>query len=147
MPPPAADDQAGTACRPSRRPVDWHWATPQAQRILADGHLGEILRFHRAIHSLSQAQLAGILGYDKTYISALETGKRALDDVGSCAGCAPCYMSRRTFSASPTRPTAITVPCFSSANPRSGWPKSPASPVTLPKRSPNCGRWIWLVPS
>ena len=55
MPPPAADDQAGTACRPSRRPVDWHWATPQAQRILADGHLGEILRFHRSIHSLSQA--------------------------------------------------------------------------------------------
>jgi len=83
MPPPAADDHAGTACRPSRRPVDWHWATPQAQRILADGHLGEILRFHRTIHSLSQAQLAGILGYDKTYISALETGKRALDDVGS----------------------------------------------------------------
>jgi transcriptional regulator with XRE-family HTH domain len=83
MPPPAADDQAGTACRPSRRPVDWHWATPQAQRILADGHLGEILRFHRSIHSLSQAQLADILGYDKTYISALETGKRALDDVGS----------------------------------------------------------------
>ena len=83
MPPPAADDQAGTACRPSRRPVDWHWATPQAQRILADGHLGEILRFHRTIHSMSQAQLAGVLGYDKTYISALETGKRALDDVGS----------------------------------------------------------------
>ena len=83
MPPPATDDQAGTACRPSRRPVDWHWATPQAQRILADGHLGEILRFHRTIHSLSQAQLADILGYDKTYISALETGKRALDDVGS----------------------------------------------------------------
>jgi hypothetical protein len=37
MPPPTADDQAGTACRPSRRSVDWHWATPRAQRILADG--------------------------------------------------------------------------------------------------------------
>jgi transcriptional regulator with XRE-family HTH domain len=41
------------------------------------------MRFHRTIHSLNQTQLAHTLGYDKTYISALETGRRSLDDVGS----------------------------------------------------------------
>lgn len=68
---------------PVARQADWHWATPQAQHILTAGELGAILRFYRTIHGLNQAQLGSILGYDKTYISALEVGKRALDDIGS----------------------------------------------------------------
>ncbi|MGW4200381.1 hypothetical protein [Streptomyces sp. NPDC004726] len=40
-------------------------------------------RFYRSVHRLNQTQLGSLLGYDKTYISAVETGKRSLDDVGS----------------------------------------------------------------
>ncbi|MGW6455496.1 hypothetical protein ACWF94_06130 [Streptomyces sp. NPDC055078] len=63
--------------------AEWHWATPQAQLVLAAGDLGGILRFYRSVHRLNQTQLGSLLGYDKTYISAVEIGKRGLDDVGS----------------------------------------------------------------
>ncbi|WP_230396217.1 helix-turn-helix transcriptional regulator [Streptomyces blattellae] len=69
--------------RPSARHAQWHWATPQAQLVLAAGDLAGILRFYRRVHGLNQTALAELLGYDKTYISALELGKRALDDIGS----------------------------------------------------------------
>ncbi|WP_063804194.1 helix-turn-helix domain-containing protein [Streptomyces roseifaciens] len=71
------------APRPAARHVVWHWATPQAEAVLATRDLGTILRFHRAVHRLNQTELGEILGYDKTYVSALELGKRSLDDVGS----------------------------------------------------------------
>ncbi|MGW3118534.1 helix-turn-helix domain-containing protein [Streptomyces sp. NPDC001107] len=61
----------------------WHWATPQAEMILATRDLGAILRFHRAVHGMNQTELGQLLGYDKTYISHLELGKRRLDDLGS----------------------------------------------------------------
>ncbi|UFR03668.1 helix-turn-helix transcriptional regulator [Streptomyces sp. Go40/10] len=69
--------------RPSARHAQWHWATPQAQLVLATGDLADILRFYRRVHSLNQTALGELLGYDKTYISALELGKRSLDDVPS----------------------------------------------------------------
>ncbi|WP_414167204.1 helix-turn-helix domain-containing protein [Streptoverticillium reticulum] len=69
------------APRPSAHHVVWHWATPQAEAVLATRDLGTILRFHRAVHRLNQTQLGEALGYDKTYVSALELGKRSLDDV------------------------------------------------------------------
>ncbi|MEU1355315.1 helix-turn-helix domain-containing protein [Streptomyces cinnamoneus] len=68
----------------------WHWATPQAEAVLATRDLGVILRFQRAVHRLSQTELGEILGYDKTYVSALELGKRSLDDVGSRRRVAEC---------------------------------------------------------
>ncbi|HLX50189.1 MAG TPA: XRE family transcriptional regulator [Streptosporangiaceae bacterium] len=82
---PADNNEAGNALstKPSVRRVDWHWATPRAQVILTAGDLGSILRFYRTINGLNQTQLGSILGYDKTYISALEVGRRTLDDVGS----------------------------------------------------------------
>lgn len=61
----------------------WRWATPQAETVLARRDLGAILRFHRHVHGQNQTALGDQLGYDKTYISALETGKRTIDDVGS----------------------------------------------------------------
>ncbi|MEU1273499.1 helix-turn-helix domain-containing protein [Streptomyces sp. NPDC005799] len=61
----------------------WHWATPQAEAILATRDLGAILRFHRAVHGMNQSELGQLLGYDKTYISLLELGKRTLEDVSS----------------------------------------------------------------
>ncbi|MGK5544266.1 helix-turn-helix domain-containing protein [Streptomyces sp. URMC 127] len=69
--------------RPAAPHVVWHWATPQAEAVLASRDLGTILRFHRAVHRLNQTELGETLGYDKTYVSALELGKRSLDDVGS----------------------------------------------------------------
>ncbi|MCX5327838.1 helix-turn-helix domain-containing protein [Streptomyces sp. NBC_00140] len=63
--------------------VLWHWATPQAERVLATRDFGAILRFHRAVHGLNQTELGRLLGYDKTYVSLLELGKRKLDDVGA----------------------------------------------------------------
>jgi transcriptional regulator with XRE-family HTH domain len=51
--------------------------------VLATGDLGKILRFHREVHGMNQTVLGQFLGYDKTYISLLELGKRTLDDVGS----------------------------------------------------------------
>ncbi|MFD8967356.1 helix-turn-helix domain-containing protein [Streptomyces sp. NPDC059568] len=69
--------------RPSAAHVLWHWTTPQAQLLLAAGELGAILRFYRSVHGLNQTQLGSLLGYDKTYISLLEMGKRGLDDIGS----------------------------------------------------------------
>ncbi|MEU7723627.1 helix-turn-helix domain-containing protein [Streptomyces tibetensis] len=71
------------AIRPSARHAQWHWATPQAEVMLGAGDLAGILRFYRRVHGLNQTELGELLGYDKTYISALELGKRSLDDVGS----------------------------------------------------------------
>lgn len=61
----------------------WHWATPQAEAVLATRDLGAILRFHRAVHGMNQSELGQLLGYDKTYISLLELGKRSLEDIAS----------------------------------------------------------------
>ncbi|MGW2325278.1 helix-turn-helix domain-containing protein [Streptomyces sp. NPDC001700] len=63
--------------------AQWHWATPQAESVLAGGDLGALLRFHRQIHGLSQTALGNLLGYDKTYISMVENGRRTIDDVPS----------------------------------------------------------------
>lgn len=70
------------ALRRSQHTV-WHWATPQAEAVLASRDIGAILRFHRAVHGMNQSELGRLLGYDKTYISLLELGKRSLDDIGS----------------------------------------------------------------
>ncbi|MEV5873698.1 helix-turn-helix transcriptional regulator [Streptomyces sp. NPDC052101] len=45
--------------------------------------MAAIMRFYRRVHGLNQTALGELLGYDKTYISALELGKRSLDDIGS----------------------------------------------------------------
>ncbi|MFD9483635.1 helix-turn-helix domain-containing protein [Streptomyces sp. NPDC059991] len=69
--------------RPVARHAAWRWATAQAQLVLNNGDLGEILRFYRRVNALTQTDLGILLGYDKTYVSALELGKRRIDDVGS----------------------------------------------------------------
>lgn len=68
---------------PARRlaPAVWLWASPQAGPALATRDLGTILRVYRRINRLSQERLAVLLGFDKTYISMIETGRRAISDV------------------------------------------------------------------
>ncbi|MFC0844660.1 helix-turn-helix domain-containing protein [Streptomyces noboritoensis] len=71
------------ALRPSSRFAAWHWATGQAQQVFATGDLGKILRLFRTVHGINQTELGQLLGYDKTHISAIELGKRSVEDVGS----------------------------------------------------------------
>ncbi|MDQ3152984.1 MAG: helix-turn-helix domain-containing protein [Actinomycetota bacterium] len=59
----------------------WLWASPQAGPALASRDLGRILRVYRRINGLSQHKLAELLGFDKTYISMIETGRRTISDV------------------------------------------------------------------
>jgi transcriptional regulator with XRE-family HTH domain len=62
-------------------PNAWTWADPSAAAALRSGDLGTILRTYRRVHALTQEQLAARLGYDKTYISMIETGRRRIRDV------------------------------------------------------------------
>ncbi|MGP3684466.1 hypothetical protein ACTVZO_07095 [Streptomyces sp. IBSNAI002] len=75
--------KTGKPPRRSPRLVSWQWATPEAQAILATRNLSAILKYYRRVHGDSQTQTGELLGYDKTYVSALELGKRHLNDVGS----------------------------------------------------------------
>jgi transcriptional regulator with XRE-family HTH domain len=70
---------------PSRRlsPALWLWSTPDAATALATRDLGVILRTYRRLNSLSQEKLAALLGYDKTYVSMIETGRRVINDVAT----------------------------------------------------------------
>ena len=63
--------------------VMWRWATPHAQAVLATRDLATILKYHRHVHGWNQTRLGDALGYDKTYISLVETGRRTIDDLGS----------------------------------------------------------------
>ncbi|MER6503311.1 helix-turn-helix domain-containing protein [Streptomyces sp. NPDC001455] len=71
------------ALRPSFHHAAWRWATPEAQTVLATRDLAAIIRFHRRVHGQSQAETGALLGYDKTYVSAIELGKRRLTDVAA----------------------------------------------------------------
>lgn len=61
----------------------WLWSSSEASRALRTRDLAEILRTYRRLNRLSQERLAAILGYDKTYISMIETGRRAITDAGT----------------------------------------------------------------
>jgi transcriptional regulator with XRE-family HTH domain len=61
----------------------WLWTTDHARAALATGDLAAIIRAYRAATGTSQRQLAETLGYDPTYISMIETGRREITDVGS----------------------------------------------------------------
>lgn len=61
----------------------WLWAAPEAATAMATRDLPTILRAYRRINGLNQIALAELLGYDKSYVSMLETGRRALTDLAS----------------------------------------------------------------
>ncbi|MFE9583235.1 helix-turn-helix domain-containing protein [Nocardia sp. NPDC006044] len=63
--------------------VIWLWATPEATTAIATRDLPTILRTYRRINRLSQTAMAHVLGYDNSYVSMIETGKRAITDVAS----------------------------------------------------------------
>ncbi|TMM34390.1 MAG: helix-turn-helix transcriptional regulator [Actinobacteria bacterium] len=61
----------------------WLWTSDHARAALATGDLAVIVRAYRAATGASQRQLAGLLGYDPTYISMIETGRRQINDVAA----------------------------------------------------------------
>jgi transcriptional regulator with XRE-family HTH domain len=61
----------------------WLWASRHASAALQSRDLGLILRVYRQINRLSQERLAAVLGYDKTYISMIETHRRSISDIGT----------------------------------------------------------------
>lgn len=58
----------------------WIWARPEARPALDSGDPGRILACYRRLTGTSQAALAEHLGYDPSYISLLERGRRRLAD-------------------------------------------------------------------
>lgn len=47
--------------------------------------LGDVLLGYRKANGLNQQQLADMLGYDRTYISMIESGRRRVTDCGTLA--------------------------------------------------------------
>ncbi|WP_107654086.1 helix-turn-helix domain-containing protein [Nocardia suismassiliense] len=61
----------------------WLWAAPDAAAAIANRDLPTILRAYRRINGLNQIAMADLLGYDKSYVSMIETGRRTITDVAS----------------------------------------------------------------
>jgi len=57
------------------------WSTPESAGALRSRDLATILRLYRRLNHLNQEQLAALLGYDKTYVSMIETGRRVINDM------------------------------------------------------------------
>lgn len=64
-------------------PAAWLWSAPEATAALRSRDLATILRVYRRLNKLSQERLAALLGYDKTYVSMIETGRRNISDVAT----------------------------------------------------------------
>ena len=77
--------QLPPAAVPGAGPVGAAAWLPAAERAGAGGDLGAILRGYRRACALTQQQLADMLGYDRTYISMIESGRRHLTDRGTLA--------------------------------------------------------------
>jgi transcriptional regulator with XRE-family HTH domain len=59
----------------------WLWTSTYARSALATGDLGVMIRAWRRATGTSQQALAKQLGYDPSYISMIETGRREVVDV------------------------------------------------------------------
>jgi len=59
------------------------WTSRDTAAALATGSLSVILKTYRAATGTSQATLAATLGYDTSYISMIENGRRVISDVTS----------------------------------------------------------------
>nr|BFE56449.1 hypothetical protein GCM10020063_009750 [Dactylosporangium thailandense] len=82
---PACRAAAGSSLdlRPVPASALWLWTSDNAQAALSTGNLGIIMRAWRRATGTSQHSLAEQLGYDTSYISLIETGRRDVTDVDS----------------------------------------------------------------
>jgi transcriptional regulator with XRE-family HTH domain len=67
--------------RASRSSDSWLRAGNSATPAPVRGSVGTLLRDYRAAHGLTQAELADRLGFDQSYISKVESGRRELRDL------------------------------------------------------------------
>ncbi|WP_078893173.1 helix-turn-helix transcriptional regulator [Streptomyces sp. NRRL F-2580] len=60
-----------------------HWLIDDTERSAPpDGsNLADVLKAYRVLHKLKQQDLADLLGYDQSYVSLLERGKRTIRDM------------------------------------------------------------------
>lgn len=66
---------------PAAKPVSW-LSAPAERTAPPDGsNLGDVLKAYRVLHKLKQQDLADLLGYDQSYVSLLERGKRVIKDM------------------------------------------------------------------
>lgn len=68
---------------PRLAPAVWMWSAPEASSALRSRDLATILRAYRRLNRISQERLAALLGYDKTYVSMIETRRRIISDVST----------------------------------------------------------------
>jgi transcriptional regulator with XRE-family HTH domain len=61
------------------------WLAAASEPIQASGDLGRVFRSYRQGSGQSQQQLADMLGYDRTYITMIESGRRRITDRGTLA--------------------------------------------------------------
>ncbi|MCK9923110.1 helix-turn-helix domain-containing protein [Frankia sp. AgPm24] len=59
----------------------WLWTPPRATP--ASVGVGQLLRAYRQAHGLTQQQLADRLGFDQSYVSKVESGRRAIHDIST----------------------------------------------------------------
>lgn len=87
--PICATCHAGARLRPPSVPITrpnpamWIWSAPEAGAALVSRDLATILREYRRLNRISQERLASMLGYDKTYVSMIETRRRTISDVST----------------------------------------------------------------
>src|ERR1043165_117528 len=58
----------------------WLWTSPSARTVVASGDLGAILKAYRAATGATQRDVARALGYDVSYVSAIENGRREISN-------------------------------------------------------------------
>lgn len=66
---------------PRLSPTVWMWSDPNAAAALSTRDLALIMRAYRRSNHLSQAAVAEILGYDKSYVAMIEKRKREPGDL------------------------------------------------------------------
>lgn len=69
-------------CQASQAPAPVS-AAPVFEVVLPD--VGGLLRSWRSEHRMSQAALAGLLGYDQSFLSMVERGRRQVRDIEALA--------------------------------------------------------------
>jgi DNA-binding XRE family transcriptional regulator len=84
------------------------WLPPGAGGVLDTRAPGVIMRAYRQANRMTQQQLADLLGYDRTYISMIECGRRAITDRETLTRIARKLAIPRTLSESPNRMTATS---------------------------------------
>ena len=75
---PGCQSEPRSAARSNSVSAMWLWTSREAQAVMATGDLAPIVRHYRRLTGTSQRRLAVRLGYDPSYISAIENGRRSI---------------------------------------------------------------------